>query len=95
MTRARTLTPDARRLGAIIARLRMQRGWTIARLARRAGMHATYLGLVEKGENLPSLTMLFELAEVLGVEAAEIVRQLEAARKPPPLAPPPQAEPDP
>lgn len=37
--------------------------------------------------------MLFELAEVLGVEAAEIVRQMEAARKPPVLAPPPQVEP--
>jgi hypothetical protein len=37
--------------------------------------------------------MLFELAEILGVEAAEIVRQLEAARKPPVLAPSPQAAP--
>jgi hypothetical protein len=31
--------------------------------------------------------MLFELAEVLGVEEAEIVRQMEAGRKPAVAAP--------
>lgn len=69
-------------MGAILRRLRLQRGWTLVKLARRSGLHPTYLGIVERGGNLPSLTVLFELAEVLGADPGEIVREVAEARKP-------------
>jgi hypothetical protein len=44
-------------------------------------MNSTYLGVLEKGGNMPSLATLFELADVFSVDAAEIVREVEQARK--------------
>ena len=50
-------------LGAAIRRLREDRGWTQDELASRAGMNASYLGLVERRENVPTLTVIVLLAE--------------------------------
>ena len=49
-------------------------------------MNATYLGVLEKGGNMPSLQTLFELADVFNIEASELVRRVEQARKPAPPA---------
>jgi transcriptional regulator with XRE-family HTH domain len=43
-------------------------------------MNRVYLGVLEKGGNLPSLATLFEFAQVFGISAAEIVREVEEAR---------------
>ena len=71
------------RFGAIVRRLRKSRGWTIDKLARRAGMHPTYVSIVEQGGNVPSLATVLELIEVLGGDIAEIMRELAAARTAP------------
>jgi transcriptional regulator with XRE-family HTH domain len=63
-------------------RLRRERGWTLVRLAARLNMNATYLGVLETGKNTPSLDTLLQLADAFGVEAAEMVREVEQARKP-------------
>lgn len=81
--RTRTIDPDAIRFGTILRHLREQRGWTLLKLARRAGMNATYLGVLERGGNIPTLTTILDLAEVLEVEAADIIREIERARKRP------------
>jgi transcriptional regulator with XRE-family HTH domain len=73
---------DAVRFGAVMNRLRRERGWTLVRLAAKMNMNPTYLGVLEAGKNMVSLDTLLELAEVFGVEAAEIVREVEQARKP-------------
>ncbi|MGZ5445487.1 MAG: helix-turn-helix domain-containing protein [Thermoanaerobaculia bacterium] len=82
MPRSKRVDPDAVRFGAIIQRLRLARGWTLLKLAKRSGMNATYLGVLEKGGNMPSLQTILELADIFNVEAAEMVRQVEQARKP-------------
>jgi len=71
---------DAVRFGAILQRLRLARGWSITTAARRSGMNPTYLGTLEKGRNMPSLETLLEMADVYGVRAADIVREVEEAR---------------
>jgi transcriptional regulator with XRE-family HTH domain len=81
MPRARVPSDDAARFGAIIRRLRLARGWQLKDLARASGMHATYLGVLESGGNMPSLQTILQLAELFGVEAADIVREVEQARK--------------
>ena len=86
MPRARIPDEDAARFGAIVARLRTERGWTLADLSRASGMNATWLGVLERGGNVPSLATIFKLAEVFGVKAAELVREVEEARRRP-LAP--------
>ena len=74
-------SPDAVRFGAILKRLRVARGWTILTAARRSGMNPNYLGVLEKGGNMPSLETLLEMADVYGVAAADIVREVEEARR--------------
>jgi len=80
MPKATRAHPDAARFGAIITRLRTERGWTLGELAQRSRMNRVYLGVLEKGGNLPSLATLFEFAQVFGISAAEIVREVEEAR---------------
>ena len=72
---------DAARFGMILKRLRVTRGWLIITAARRCGMNPNYLGALEKGGNMPSLETLLEIAEVYGVSAADIVREVEDARR--------------
>ena len=80
MPRARVPDDDAVRFGAIVNRLRTERGWTLADLSRVSGMNATWLGVLERGENMPSLATIFKLADVFGVDAVELVRELAEAR---------------
>ena len=80
MPRSRVQNPDAVRFGAILRRIREQRGWTRKKLATRAGMHPAYVSIVEQGGNVPSLTTVLELIEVLGADIAEVMRELAAGR---------------
>jgi transcriptional regulator with XRE-family HTH domain len=90
MPRSKTISPDAIHFGAIIRRIRLGRGWPMVKLARRAGMNPQYLGVLESGGNNPTLSTILELAEVLGADAAAIVREIALARNPPPS--PPESE---
>ncbi|HJW94814.1 MAG TPA: helix-turn-helix transcriptional regulator [Thermoanaerobaculia bacterium] len=72
---------DAIRFGEILKRLRVARGWTILVAARRCGMNANYLGALEKGGNMPSVETLLEIGDVYGISAADIVREVEEARR--------------
>ncbi|HEX9984112.1 MAG TPA: helix-turn-helix transcriptional regulator [Thermoanaerobaculia bacterium] len=80
MPPARVLDEDAARFGALVARLRNERGWSLADLSRGSGMNASWLSVLERGLNMPSLATILKLAGVFGVEAAELVRQVEQAR---------------
>jgi transcriptional regulator with XRE-family HTH domain len=59
--------------GATVRRLRERDGLTQEQLAERAEMSATYLGFIERGENVPTLTTIFKLARSLKVSAAALI----------------------
>lgn len=80
MPRRTSTNQDAIRLGAMLARLRRARGWSIT-TTRRCGMNPNYLGALEKGANMPSVETLLEAAEVYGISAADTVREVEEARR--------------
>jgi transcriptional regulator with XRE-family HTH domain len=63
--------------GARVRRLRLDREWSIERLADRAGLHWTYVGSVERGERNISLHNICRLAKALGVGADELMAGLE------------------
>ena len=88
MPPARQISRDAIRFGAIIHRLRMERGWTLVKFAQRSGMHLNYVSILERGGNVPSLVTILELADVFGVDPGDMVREVADARKPKPVAPP-------
>ena len=81
MPKSTRRNPDAIRFGAIIRRLRQERGWTLVKLSMRSGMNPTYLGVLESGGNIPSLGTILELADVFNIEAADMVREVEQLRK--------------
>jgi transcriptional regulator with XRE-family HTH domain len=81
MTKARYVLADAAAFGRILQRLRMAEGWTITEFARRAGYNKNHLRLLEQGKNMPSLSILFDLAELFRIEAADLVREIEQARR--------------
>ena len=77
MPRARVPDENAARFGAIVTRLRMERGWTLGDLSRYSGLNATWLGVLERGGNIPSLATILKLAQVFGVTAADLVSEIE------------------
>ena len=89
MPRSRTRSADAERFGAMIQRIRKERGWTRRKLATRSGMTPQYIAIVEQGGNVPSLTTILELTEVLGADVGAIMRELAAARTAPVQRPTP------
>lgn len=74
------LDADAERFGAIVNQLRLQRGWSLAHLAKVTGMNAIHLGVLERGENVPSLATILRVADALGVAPAELIHRVDVAR---------------
>jgi transcriptional regulator with XRE-family HTH domain len=56
---------------------RLRRNWSRAELARRAGLNATTVSLIESGRLLPYEAQLEKLARALGWPAGEAARLLE------------------
>jgi len=83
MPRSMRIDPDAVRFGAILKHLREQRGWTRRKLAQRAGLTPTYISILEYGGNVPSLSTVLELLEVLEADIADVMLRLAASRSAP------------
>lgn len=65
--------PIGEAFGRIIRRLRESHGWTQEELADRAEISATYLGFIERGENVPTLPLILRLGEALDVKPGKLV----------------------
>jgi DNA-binding XRE family transcriptional regulator len=63
--------------GQVITRLRKERGWTILMLAKRSGLNAKHLSVIEQGGNVPGIYTLFTLGDVFGRRVSEIVAEVE------------------
>jgi len=62
-------------LGSNIRRLREAKGWSQEDLAEKANLHRTYVSGIERGVRNPSLTIVFKLAEGLGVEPGNLLNR--------------------
>ena len=60
------------RFGARVRGLRNDRGWSQEAFADRAGLHRTYIGSIERGEQNVSLENIEKVAATLGVSLAEL-----------------------
>ena len=58
----------------IVRQIREDRGLTQEELAERADVSATYIGFVERGDNVPTLTIIIQIALALGVRPSELLR---------------------
>ena len=64
-------------LGARIRELRVRLKISQEELASRAGLHATYLSDLERGQQTPTLDVVNRLARGLGVTLAEFFATLD------------------
>lgn len=62
-------------LGAVLRRLREERGLSQEELASEAGLDRSYYGGVERGERNISFLRLARIVEVLGVGFAELFKE--------------------
>jgi transcriptional regulator with XRE-family HTH domain len=65
--------------GASVRRMRESHGWTQEELAEHAEMSVTYLGFIERGENVPTLTIILKLAKALGVNPGRLIDEVARA----------------
>ena len=56
---------------------RNDQGLTLEALADHAGIHRTHMGLLERGERLPSVGVAADIANALGYDLSDILRQAE------------------
>ena len=63
--------------GAVIRRLRVSAGISQEELAARAGLHRTYVSILERGKKSATLDVVAALAEVLGKAPHALVRAAE------------------
>jgi len=66
--------PEAEKFGRVVRRFRERDGTTQEELAERSGISATYVGFIERGDSVPTLTIILQLADALGVSASELLR---------------------
>ena len=62
------LIPLRKELGLLIRRLRSRCDMTQATLASLTGIHRTYLSRAERGQVMPSVITLMQIAGALGVD---------------------------
>jgi transcriptional regulator with XRE-family HTH domain len=59
--------------GQNISRQRRMRHWSQKELARRANVHRTYLSQVETGQRNPTLSLMKNIADALGVKLTDLL----------------------
>jgi transcriptional regulator with XRE-family HTH domain len=69
-------TPDEA-FGRALRNLRRQRGFSQDELAHRAGYHRTYVGMLERAVNSPSLKTIFNLCSVLEISPSRLLHEAE------------------
>jgi len=62
---------------AVLRKKREALGMTQELLARRSELDRTYISMLERGLRKPSLQTVFSLAESMGIEATELIREVE------------------
>lgn len=62
--------------GAVLKRLRGDRGLSQEAFAHDSGLDRTFISLLERGKRQPSLSTVFQIANALNISAEDLVRQV-------------------
>lgn len=77
----------APRIGIVVRQLREATGLSQEELAEQAGLHRTYISLVERGRRNITVDALSQIAEALGVYPSRLIADAEKADGPSPQTP--------
>jgi transcriptional regulator with XRE-family HTH domain len=67
-----------RKFGRVVRRKRLAAALSQEALSAAAGLHRTYVGLLERGERMPSILVAKLLAEAFGTTMGEFLAEVEA-----------------
>ncbi|MBN1766346.1 MAG: helix-turn-helix transcriptional regulator [Sedimentisphaerales bacterium] len=67
-------------LGNELRKYREKAGLTQEELAFQAGIHRTYVSLLERDKKSPTIDTLFRLCDAMGISANELIKQVEKKR---------------
>ena len=62
--------------GPVLRRLQHEKNLMQDKLSEMVGVASSYISMLESGHNYPNLAMLFKLADVLEIEAWEMVKAM-------------------
>ena len=65
-----------KQLGLNVRRIRKERRWSQEELAFESGLHRTYISGIERGARNPTVLVIEQLAEALGVTPARLLEAL-------------------
>ena len=77
MPRREKRSREGVKFGDAVRRLRAERGYSQEVLAERARLNADFLGFIERGDNLPTLATILQLARALGVKPSTILKDFD------------------
>lgn len=72
--------PLQRRFGTVLRRLREAAGVSQEALAEAADLHRNYVGLLERGQRMPTILVVQQLAVALGMTASKLMAKVERAK---------------
>ncbi len=67
-------TKILRRFGDEVKRLRRAKGWSQEELAKKAGLHRTYIGSIERSERNVSLLNIERIAHALNTQVKDLLK---------------------
>ena len=70
------ITPQVA-LGIVLRKLRLAAGMSQEKLGLESGVQRNFISLIETGQNQPTVTTLFRLADALGIKASRLVADTE------------------
>ena len=74
--------PLAKQFGVVVRRLRVASGVSQEALAATAGLHRTYISMLERGVRMPSILVARQVAEALGTTMGALLSEVD--EEPPP-----------
>lgn len=63
--------------GQVLKEARKDRGLSQESLGFKSGYHRTYISLIERGNKIPTLQTLFNLASALDINASDLVKRVQ------------------
>jgi len=63
-----------KKFGVKVKELRREKGWSQETLAKKAGLHRTYIGSIERSERNVSLINIERIARAFGLEPWELLK---------------------
>ena len=74
-------SPKIMAFGPVLRQLRLERNWTQAELGEKLGVAPQHISMLESSRKFPSLQMLFNLSDALGISLTTLAAAMETRLK--------------